>query len=518
MRDDQADEITVMSYMKETNASEKELWDKGLMRSGAKSKRGAFIAIYGSEDLQNRVRNKAIKPIKAELICRLTKDLKDKSIVEGIQAECVKAFEAGESEEFVAGLVQALAAGAAEGASVSKQMSFDFGVDFAEEARRIAKFIERGMKDVNAAISIIKGRQSLKGERRSMAEEMGYDVRTPEGEAEMLSDLMALKAKFEHAASNPELMQAARSWDGESKIPNAAREYLAQAKAERERAQREKEMDAAQYVLFGGENESSLDGAGTSFSMVSRRLYKELQGAFTQMPDKKSGKKVWVKKAKTKSMFVVCPDPDILNRVIPWNRNVVVKAEIAKKLLNKHHFTMHDVARLPHALNDPIAVFEENPRSLVIITDIRTQNDKGETKNALAVLELRMDDDAVKITEVKTAYAADKQSKYAHLLNGNRLRYADKARAQQWAKEEGSSIFQLLTTSLAEPGSKVMLKENMPDVNYNLSDGVSFSLTDGRQVSRLVQGRPDGGWQRHHHGAFLLDNRAARKPAHVQVV
>ena len=29
---------------------------------------------------------------------------------------------------------------------------------------------------------------------------------------------------------------------------------------------------------------------------------------------------------------------------------------------------------------------------------------------------------AVKITEVKTAFAADKQSKYTHLLKGNRLR------------------------------------------------------------------------------------------------
>lgn len=223
----------------------------------------------------------------------------------------------------------------------------------------------------------------------------------------------------------------------------------------------------------------------THFSVVAHDLYKEVYNAFRKVPNKGGGK-VWARKTKAGTVFRVCQYPDVLNRIVPWNGNVITRAEVARKLLNKHHFSMHDVARLLHALWDPIAVFEESSNSLIVITDIRTRNENGENKNALAVLELRVDGDNAEITDVKTAYAADSLNIYKNLFAGKALRYADKARAQQWAKEEGSSIFQLLTTSLAEPGPRVMLKENMPDVNYNFPGGDrknmpgSFSAADAR--------------------------------------
>ena len=209
------------------------------------------------------MRSRAIKPQAAELVCKLTKDLRDQSIVEGVQAECVRALEAGESEEYVGSLVQALAAQAAEGKLGMKQMSFDFGESYEEQARKIAKWLARGLKDVNEAIGIIKSRRKLRGEKKSLAEEMGYDVSRPEGEMDILMDLETIKAQFEHAGSYPELIEAARRWDGESEIPNAAREYLAAAKAEREQMEAEKEMDAAQFTM--------------SFSVVSA-VEKEMEG------------------------------------------------------------------------------------------------------------------------------------------------------------------------------------------------------------------------------------------------
>ena len=231
----------------------------------------------------------------------------------------------------------------------------------------------------------------------------------------------------------------------------------------------------------------------THFSVVAHDLYKELHDAFRQVPAKDGGK-VWARKTKAGTVFRVCQYPDVLNRIVPWNGNVITKAEVARKLLNKHHFSLHDVARLPHALWNPIAAFKESNNSLVVITDIRTKNEKGENKNALAVLELRVDGENAEITDVKTAYAADSLNKYKNLFEGKALRYADKARAQQWAKEEGSSIFQLLTTSLAEPGSEVMLKENMPDVNYNFPGGDrknmpgNFSVTEAQAQGMFKDG------------------------------
>ena len=68
-----------------------------------------------------------------------------------------------------------------------------------------------------------------------------------------------------------------------------------------------------------------------------------------------------------------------------------------------------------------------------------------------------------------TAFSTDKADKYAALLKNKRLRYVDKTRALMWASSEGSTIFQLLTTELADPGSSYIVKENTPFVNTNFS-------------------------------------------------
>lgn len=87
----------------------------------------------------------------------------------------------------------------------------------------------------------------------------------------------------------------------------------------------------------------------------------------------------------------------------------------------------------------------------------------------MAALELRVDKDNMQITDVKSVYTGDHTVKYRSLIKNKRLRYADKARALNWARTEGSTIFLLLTTAFANQGPEIMLKENQPNVNTKFS-------------------------------------------------
>ena len=250
-----------------------------------------------------------------------------------------------------------------------------------------------------------------------------------------------------------------------------------------------------------------IDDGEVSFRAVDGRLLEEVRGSFRE-EEKEGGEKRWVLTGKKGKRVVICGYPDVLKRIVPWERNVVAANYIVKKLLNEHDFTPEDVARLPYALWDPIAVFEEvvkekgskegkERESFVVVTDIRTRDKNGKVKDALVILMLREDAGGARITDLKTAYAPDAANRYVNLLEGKALRYVDKARARRWGKEEGSTIFQLLTTSLGKPGSGVMLKENMGDVNFNFAES-EFSgsirlLRDGGEMGRVTSGLEEAG-------------------------
>jgi len=196
-------------------------------------------------------------------------------------------------------------------------------------------------------------------------------------------------------------------------------------------------------------------------------LYHKILDAFEQRLSK-DNKAVWVSRKSGNNMFTICPYPDVLNAITPWMDNVIANKGVIKKLMNKHHLLPQDVAKLPHALWDPIAVFED-PKAkkggFIVVSDIMASNNDGVMKHVMVVLELKADKQNAVITDVKSAYSADKTDKYTALLGSGYLRYADKERALLWAGAEGDSILQLLTTALHHSGSEVMLKENMPRVN-----------------------------------------------------
>lgn len=232
-----------------------------------------------------------------------------------------------------------------------------------------------------------------------------------------------------------------------------------------------------------------------TFSMVHVPLYHEILDTFEQRLSK-DNKAVWVSRKSGNKMFRICSYPDVLNAITPWMDNVLANAAVIKKLMNKHHMLPQDVAKLPHALWDPIAVFEDpkakNHGGFIVVSDIMALNNEGEIKHVMVVLELKADKHNAVITDVKSAYSADKTDKYAALLDKGYLRYVDKERALMWASAEGDSILQLLTTALLHSGSGIILKENMPFVNTNFSASMEKASLRALEVLRTRADEREG--------------------------
>ena len=224
----------------------------------------------------------------------------------------------------------------------------------------------------------------------------------------------------------------------------------------------------------------------TTMSAVHVPLYHEILDSFEQRIGK-DGSAVWVSKKENDGLMVICPYPEVLNAIIPWKRDVIASQDVVKKLMNKHSLQPQDVAKLPQALWNPVAVFEDPKanKGFIVITDILAPNitprrkNKGaigqqsrQMKQVMVVLELRTDTNNMMVTDVVSAYSADSTEKYKALLKGGYLRYADKERALMWASAEGDSILQLRTTALLHSGSGVMLKENLQNVNTDFTSSV----------------------------------------------
>lgn len=224
----------------------------------------------------------------------------------------------------------------------------------------------------------------------------------------------------------------------------------------------------------------------TTMSAVHVPLYHEILDTFEQRIGK-DGSAVWVSKKENDGLMVICPYPEVLNAIIPWKRDVIASQDVVKKLMNKHSLQPQDVAKLPQALWNPVAVFEDPKanKGFIVITDILAPNitprrkNKGaigqqsrQMKQVMVVLELRTDTNNMMVTDVVSAYSADSTEKYKALLKGGYLRYADKERALLWASAEGDSILQLRTTALLHSGSGVMLKENLQNVNTDFTSSV----------------------------------------------
>ncbi len=244
MRDDQADEVTAATYVRETGLSDTELEVRGLMRNGTRCKRGALIGRFAHEELWTRFINGAVKPMDAEVICNLTRSIRDQGRVEEIQRRCCMLLDEKKSWDYIGGMVQLMAN---KENVVMKQGLLDFGADFEADLARAAEWIEKNIKAINESVTLLKQGRKLSGKKRKDAERLGITTATQEGTEEMLYDLELLRGQFEMIGSYPDLVAQAQMWDGVTEVDPVG-QYLERARAEREQVRAEAEMTTDEYL------------------------------------------------------------------------------------------------------------------------------------------------------------------------------------------------------------------------------------------------------------------------------
>ena len=244
MCDNQADEVTAATYVRETGLSDGELHRRGLMRGKSRCKRGVLIGRHAGQELWTRFTNGAIKPKDAEVVVELTRSLKDKSRVDEIQGKCCMLLAKKKSWEYIAGMVQLMARAEAQ----MTQGLLDFGADFMADLERAAEWIEKSVQKINAALTVLKDGQSMaKGRKKDDAARLGVHTETEADAEEMIRDLEMLKKQFEFIGSYPALLQQAELWDGKSEVDPIGY-YLENARRERIEAAVEGEMSADEYL------------------------------------------------------------------------------------------------------------------------------------------------------------------------------------------------------------------------------------------------------------------------------
>ena len=215
MRDDQADEKTAFIYVRETGFTDEELNRKGLLRSRTKSKRGAMIARYAREELATRFMNDAVTPMDAEIICNMTRNIKDEERIEEIQRRACMLLDEHKSWEYIGAMVQLMAN---KESVFMKQGLLDFGVDFEADLARAAKYIEICTKQLNEAIGVMRSSRKLAGKQAKLAQRLGQLTTSAEDTQERLDALTTMKGMFENIGMFPDLVSQAQMWDGESEI------------------------------------------------------------------------------------------------------------------------------------------------------------------------------------------------------------------------------------------------------------------------------------------------------------
>lgn len=277
MRDDQADEVTAATYVRETGLSDEVLRERGLLRNHSRSKRGVLIGRYAGNELWTRFANGVIKPKDAEIVVELTRGIKDVSRVDEIQGKCCMLLAKKKSWEYIAGMVQLMARAEAK----MSQGLLDFGADFMADLEKAAEWIEKSVQKINEALNVLKDGQSMaKGRKKDEAARLGVHTETEADAEEMLRDLELLKKQFEFIGSYPELLQQAELWDGKAEVDPIGY-YLETARKARIEAQLEGEMTAEEYL----EEQARKAAAESVPALFTMEMYKARTGSEKFAPD-----------------------------------------------------------------------------------------------------------------------------------------------------------------------------------------------------------------------------------------
>lgn len=489
MRDDQADEVTAGTYVRETGLSDVELEQRGLMRNASRSKRGALIGRHAREELWTRFSNGKIKPKDAEIVCELTRYIKDQSRVDEIQRRCCMLLDNGKSWDYIGGMVQLMVQAELE---QGQQGWFNFGADFEAALERAATWIEKALRAVNENIELAKRGRDMSGKKADKAARLGIVTSAGEDVQQTLQDLQVLKGKLELIGSYPELRQQAEMWDGESEVDPVGW-MLQQQALENERMAAEKELEAEEYLKA-----QQAEATGTLFSMsmgttvdlqtVTNAWQNTLQ-RFVVMPPAAGT-------APYRKDIVVCPTPAVMQMVGVTAWNIVISPSVLVKCLHKdtvlgnkkklleyypkekheHDIELSEMMRLPAALADPVCiVVSDTPGCVEVVTELKEDN-----KNVLVAVQLNSSlpgrNNNVKVNRIASLYGKDK---IEAILTHPRL-YWNKAKARVWMKNGGLQLPTVVHQKQAS-GHKVLKPEDL--VKYKSENNLSFSM--GRNLAAV---------------------------------
>lgn len=272
MRDDQADELTAATYVRETGYSDDVLRQKGLMRNQSRSKRGALIGRVALEELWVRFKNGSINAKDAEIVCKLTSNISDEARVEDIQRQCCQLLEKGKSWDYIGAMCQLMAN---KDRVTIQQGLLNLGADFEQDMERAAEYVEQNLLQLNAAIRTLKQGAKLGEKERAQATRLGIDVSISEGSEQLLQLLNDLKAKFENIGTYPDLVADASLWDGKT-APDPVGQMLERAKREREEADAENTLTDEEWLSKKALEQAAAD-AGITFN-VQRKMDLTLNG------------------------------------------------------------------------------------------------------------------------------------------------------------------------------------------------------------------------------------------------
>lgn len=411
MRDDQADEVTAGVYARETGASDSYMHARGLLRNGSRSKRGIFIGRNAGEELWARFYDGAIEPKDAEIICNMTRGIKDRSRVSDIQTRCCVLLEQKKSWEYIGAMAQLLAN---KEAVTMKQGLLDLGADFEADMERMATFIEKNLHSLNEAISLLKGekkraKQGDKAGRLGLAATM-----TDEQRDTMLDDLNALKAQFELIGSYPDLVAAAQMWDGTAEIDPVA-QYLERAAAEREQAQLEAGMDAETY-LEEQERKEAEEKTPMLFSMsLDKDLKNNVDLALAHRL--KSDTEVRIGSCPWLLWFFGEKSADL----VTWARNL-------SKMRNDHKLSAEQIVASFDGMRDPQFLIKDTPTSYIFIPGTMGINKHGNMAEVEVPVQLEKTPDGKHFAV--SAYPFDSLQKVEILLKKGTLLYSRYSKAE----------------------------------------------------------------------------------------
>lgn len=487
MRDDQADEVTAATYVRETGLSDAELEVRGLMRNGTRCKRGALVGRHAREELWTRFINGAVKPIDAEIICNLTRSIRDQERVEEIQRRCCMLLDEGKGWDYIGAMVQLMAN---KESVMPKQGLLDFGADFEADLARAAEWIERNLAKVRESITLLKQGRKLSGKKRKDAERLGINTATAEDSEQMLYDLELLRGQFEMIGSYPDLVAQAQMWDGQTEVDPVG-QYLERARVEREQARAEGEMDAEEYL------ESRLDDATGEFSFS---IFNERRWANDVWPTR-AMKKIeadWLERldayiaeyqaAKANpnmkrpmgQEIYVCPTPGVLSLVGVTSRDVVTtRHALDHDMFTKHGMTRKALRHLPSAIANPICISESQsvPGALEILTTLTETVEDSKTKalvkkNVLVALHVGLkstESPALIVSKIASAYG---KNRIKTILDTHKILY--------WNDQKGKVMLNNYRLQLPQAIQHDLSTGNIWDFNdlvkYKQQNKFSFSM------------------------------------------